>query len=73
MPNSLNARARLSEFSVQPWNMKEFYIHDPHGNLLRFGCARRNLRSQALIPLHARQVLLPPAAVVSTQTDRSWA
>ena len=18
--------------------MKEFYIHDPHGNLLRFGC-----------------------------------
>ncbi len=30
---------RLSEFSVRPWNMKEFYIHDPHGNLLRFGCA----------------------------------
>lgn len=30
--------ARLSEFLVRPWNMKEFYIHDPHGNLLRFGC-----------------------------------
>lgn len=29
---------RLSDFSVRPWNMKEFYIHDPHGNLLRFGC-----------------------------------
>ncbi len=29
----------LSEFLVRPWNMKEFYIHDPHGNLLRFGCA----------------------------------
>jgi catechol 2,3-dioxygenase-like lactoylglutathione lyase family enzyme len=30
---------RLSDFEVRPWNMKEFYIHDPHGNLLRFGCA----------------------------------
>jgi len=30
---------RLSEFSMRSWNMKEFYIHDPHGNLLRFGCA----------------------------------
>ncbi len=30
---------RLSEFKVRPWNMKEFYIHDPHGNLLRFGGA----------------------------------
>lgn len=29
--------ARLSEMSVRPWNMEEFYIHDPHGNLLRFG------------------------------------
>jgi hypothetical protein len=30
---------RLSDFAVRPWNMKEFYIHDPHGNLLRFGAA----------------------------------
>jgi hypothetical protein len=30
---------KLSAFEVRPWNMKEFYIHDPHGNLLRFGCA----------------------------------
>lgn len=30
---------RLSNFAVRPWNMKEFYIHDPHGNLLKFGCA----------------------------------
>jgi hypothetical protein len=30
--------SRLSPFEVRPWNMKEFYIHDPHGNLLRFGC-----------------------------------
>jgi catechol 2,3-dioxygenase-like lactoylglutathione lyase family enzyme len=29
---------KLTDFSVRPWNMKEFYIHDPHGNLLRFGC-----------------------------------
>ncbi|MCO6185347.1 VOC family protein [Rhizobium sp. L1K21] len=28
---------RLSDFTVRPWRMKEFYIHDPHGNLLRFG------------------------------------
>ena len=30
---------RLSPFTVRPWNMKEFYIRDPHGNLLKFGCA----------------------------------
>lgn len=30
---------RLSDFTMRPWNMKEFYVHDPHGNLLRFGCA----------------------------------
>jgi catechol 2,3-dioxygenase-like lactoylglutathione lyase family enzyme len=28
---------RLSDLEVRPWNMEEFYIHDPHGNLLRFG------------------------------------
>jgi catechol 2,3-dioxygenase-like lactoylglutathione lyase family enzyme len=28
----------LSFFEVKPWNMREFSIHDPHGNLLRFGC-----------------------------------
>lgn len=27
----------LSPFTVRPWAMKEFYIRDPHGNLLRFG------------------------------------
>ncbi|MBD8890270.1 bleomycin resistance protein [Roseibium litorale] len=27
----------LSGFEVRPWDMKEFYIHDPHGNLLTFG------------------------------------
>ncbi|MDX5592690.1 VOC family protein [Pseudovibrio sp. SPO723] len=30
---------RLSSFELRPWNMKEFYIHDPHGNLLKFGRA----------------------------------
>ena len=29
---------RLSPFEVRLWNMKEFYIHDPHGNVLKFGC-----------------------------------
>ncbi len=28
----------LSEFAVRPWNMKEFHIIDPCGNLLKFGC-----------------------------------
>ncbi|QQS13904.1 MAG: VOC family protein [Rhodospirillales bacterium] len=32
---------RLPSFEVRPWDMKEFHIHDPHGNLLRFGCAPR--------------------------------
>ncbi|SHM09691.1 bleomycin resistance protein [Roseibium suaedae] len=27
----------LSPFEVRPWNMKEFHILDPHGNLLAFG------------------------------------
>lgn len=30
---------KLSDFEIRPWNMKEFYVHDPHGNLLKFGCA----------------------------------
>ena len=34
---------RLSEFAVRPSNMKEFYIHDPHGNLLKFGGAPEEL------------------------------
>ncbi|WP_068316122.1 bleomycin resistance protein [Polycladidibacter hongkongensis] len=29
--------AKLSELADRPWGMCEFYIHDPHGNLLRFG------------------------------------
>jgi hypothetical protein len=34
---------RLSAFTVRPWNMKEFHIIDPHGNLLRFGGAPEEL------------------------------
>lgn len=30
-------KGRLTDFAVRDWNMKEFYIHDPHGNLLKFG------------------------------------
>ncbi|MXN44414.1 VOC family protein [Shinella kummerowiae] len=26
----------LTPMAVRAWNMEEFYIHDPHGNLLRF-------------------------------------
>ncbi len=36
---------RLSSFQVRPWNMAEFYLHDPHGNLLRFGMAPEELPS----------------------------
>ena len=35
---------RLSSFEVRPWDMKEFYIHDPHGNLLKFGCAPQEIQ-----------------------------
>ncbi|SIQ30659.1 hypothetical protein SAMN05880582_1011430 [Rhizobium sp. RU20A] len=28
---------RLSPLMDRDWGMQEFYIHDPHGNLLRFG------------------------------------
>lgn len=28
---------RLSPMTVRPWNMEEFYVWDPHGNLLKFG------------------------------------
>ncbi len=28
---------RLSPLMDRAWGMQEFYIHDPHGNLLRFG------------------------------------
>lgn len=28
---------RLTDLMVRSWGMEEFYVHDPHGNLLRFG------------------------------------
>ena len=37
---------KLSPFTVRPWNMKEFYIHDPHGNLLRFCWAPEEIEGQ---------------------------
>lgn len=43
---SVRGVERLSPFTVRPWNMKEFYIHDPHGNLLRFGCAPEEIEGQ---------------------------
>lgn len=35
----------ISAFEVMPWNMKEFHIRDPHGNLLRFGMAPEEVRN----------------------------
>jgi catechol 2,3-dioxygenase-like lactoylglutathione lyase family enzyme len=29
---------RISDLTFRPWQMTEFYVWDPHGNLLRFGC-----------------------------------
>jgi hypothetical protein len=29
----------LKPLETRPWNMLEFYVIDPDGNLLRFGCA----------------------------------
>jgi catechol 2,3-dioxygenase-like lactoylglutathione lyase family enzyme len=31
------ATPSLSEMTLRPWNMEEFYVWDPHGNLLKFG------------------------------------
>ena len=28
---------KLSPMEMRPWNMEEFYVWDPHGNLLKFG------------------------------------
>ncbi|MEP0709835.1 MAG: VOC family protein [Parvibaculum sp.] len=28
---------RISDFTTRPWGMKEFYVWDCHGNLLKFG------------------------------------
>jgi len=36
---------KLMPIVDRPWGMREFYIHDPHGNLLRFG---RNTPSEYL-------------------------
>lgn len=30
---------RISDFTVRPWNMKEFRVRDCHGNFLKFGMA----------------------------------
>jgi catechol 2,3-dioxygenase-like lactoylglutathione lyase family enzyme len=38
---------RLSDFALRPWGMKEFHLIDPHGNLLRFGCAPQETRSDS--------------------------
>lgn len=29
--------AKISPMEVRPWGMEEFYVWDPHGNLLKFG------------------------------------
>jgi hypothetical protein len=34
----------LSDFTVRPWNMKEFHVCDPHGNLMKFGMAPEEAR-----------------------------
>ena len=28
---------KLSPMTVRPWGMEEFYVWDPHGNILKFG------------------------------------
>lgn len=28
---------KLTPMTVRPWGMEEFYVFDPHGNLLKFG------------------------------------
>lgn len=47
LPTEFAARGvpGLSPFAAKPWDMKEFHLIDPHGNLLRFGCAPRDIPS----------------------------
>lgn len=42
---ALRARnpAQLSDIVSRPWGMTEFYLHDPHGNLLKFGMSTDEL------------------------------
>lgn len=42
---ALRARGaeRLSAIVSRPWGMTEFYLHDPHGNLLKFGMSTDEL------------------------------
>ncbi|WP_146345707.1 VOC family protein [Falsiphaeobacter marinintestinus] len=44
---ALRARnpAQLSDIVSRPWGMTEFYLHDPHGNLLKFGMSTDELPS----------------------------
>ncbi|UYV35633.1 VOC family protein [Rhodobacteraceae bacterium D3-12] len=41
---------RLSEIVSRPWGMTEFYLHDPHGNLLKFGMSTDELPEGADFP-----------------------
>ena len=42
---ALKARGaeRLTGITSRPWGMTEFYLHDPHGNLLKFGLSTDEL------------------------------
>ena len=37
MPQEGPALPRFTPLANRPWGMQEFYVHDPHGNLLKFG------------------------------------
>lgn len=40
---SARAVPGLSPIEAKPWDMLEFHLIDPHGNLLRFGCAPQDI------------------------------
>ncbi|SFK72633.1 hypothetical protein SAMN04488518_108182 [Pseudovibrio ascidiaceicola] len=37
LPEDSKSEPRFTPLAKRPWDMEEFYIHDPHGNLLKFG------------------------------------
>ncbi|MDQ2093383.1 VOC family protein [Rhodalgimonas zhirmunskyi] len=41
---------RLSAILSRPWGMSEFYLHDPHGNLLKFGTSTDELPAGLSFP-----------------------
>jgi uncharacterized glyoxalase superfamily protein PhnB len=48
---------RISELQSREWGMREFYIWDPWGNLLRFGQPERGAQAKSIDELSMKELL----------------